>query len=186
MKKEETQQEEKKERRWYAVHTYSGYEDAVDRYLRQRIESHMMGDKIFEVIVPKETKIRIKNGKRQVTHEKIYPGYVLVNMIMDHDSWAVVRNTPRVTGFVGADSTTPTPLSDEEIQELKGRMGPKDPKFTVDLKKGDLVKISDGPFRDHEGKISEVDEERGKVKVFVSVFNRDTLVEIDSLQVKKV
>jgi transcriptional antiterminator NusG len=180
------EQVEKKEPKWYAVHTYSGYEDAVERYLKQRIESHMMADKIIAVIVPKETKIRVKNGKRHVTHEKIYPGYVLVNMVMDHDSWAVVRNTPRVTGFVGADSTTPAPLSDAEIQDLMNRMGPKDPKFNVDLKKGDLVRIADGPFRDHEGKIAEVDEERGKVKVYVSVFNRDTLVEIDSLQVKKV
>lgn len=180
------EEQTKKEKKWYAIHTYSGYEDAVDRYLRQRIESHMMQEKIFDVIVPKETKIKVKNGKRHVLHEKIYPGYVLVQMVMDHDSWAVVRNTPRVTGFVGADTTTPTPVSDEEIQDLMSRMGPQDPKFTVDFKKGDLVRISDGPFRDHEGKIAEVDEERGKVKVFVSVFNRDTLVEIDSLQVKKV
>lgn len=186
MQNKEMQEEKSREKKWYAVHTYSGYEDAVERYLKQRIESHMMQDKIFEVIVPKETKIKVKNGKRHVTHEKIYPGYVLVSMIMDHDSWAVVRNTPRVTGFVGADTTTPTPLSEEEIGELMARMGPQDPKFNVDLKKGDLVRIADGPFRDHEGKIAEVDEERGKVKVFVSVFNRDTIVEIDSLQVKKV
>lgn len=186
MKKKEMGEQLIKDRKWYAVHTYSGYEDAVERYLKQRIESHMMQDKIFEVIVPKETKIKVKNGKRHVMHEKIYPGYVLVSMIMDHDSWAVVRNTPRVTGFVGADTTTPTPLSEEEISELMARMGPQDPKFNVDLKKGDLVRIADGPFRDHEGKIAEVDEERGKVKVFVSVFNRDTIVEIDSLQVKKV
>ncbi len=178
--------QEKKESRWYAIHTYSGYEDAVERYLKQRIESHMMGDKILRVIVPKETKMRVKNGKRHVTEEKIYPGYVLVQMVMDHDSWAVVRNTPRVTGFVGADTTTPTPLSAQEVSDLMNRMGPKDPKFSVDLKKGDLVKIADGPFRDHEGKVSEVDEERGKVKVFVSIFNRDTQVELDSLQVKKV
>lgn len=186
MTKNLTDATEKVEPKWYAVHTYSGYEDAVDRYLKQRIDSHMMGDKILQVIVPKETKIKVKNGKRHVTQEKIYPGYVLVNMVMDHDSWAVVRNTPRVTGFVGADSTTPAPLSDEEIQDLMNRMGPKDPKFNMDLKKGDLVKVADGPFRDHEGKVAEVDEERGKVKVFVSVFNRDTLVELDSLQVKKV
>lgn len=184
--KKETVIDEKKEPKWYAIHTYSGYEDAVERYLKQRIESHMIADKVKQVIVPKETKIRIKNGKRHVAQEKIYPGYVLVNMVMDHDSWAVVRNTPRVTGFVGADSTTPAPLSNEEIQDLMNRMGPKDPKFNMDLKKGDLVRVADGPFRDHEGKVAEVDEERGKIKVFVSVFNRDTLVELDSLQVKKV
>ena len=177
---------EKKDPKWYAIRTYSGYEDAVERYLKQRVESHMMADKILQVIVPKETKVRVKNGKRLATQEKIYPGYVLVQMLMDHDSWAVVRNTPRVTGFVGADTTTPTPLSDEEITELMSKMGPKDPKFSLDLKKGELVKITDGPFRDHEGKVAEVDEERGKIKVFVSVFNRDTLVELDSLQVKKV
>lgn len=173
-------------RLWYAVHTYSGYEDAVERYLKQRVESLMMSDKIFEVVVPKEVKIKVKNGKRHTTEEKIYPGYVLVNMVMDHDSWSVVRNTPRVTGFVGADSTTPTPLSKQEIDELMERMGPKDPKFNVDLKKDELVKIVDGPFKEHEGKVAEVDEERGKVKVIVSVFNRDTLVELDSLQVKKI
>ncbi len=177
---------EKQDPRWYAIHTYSGYEDAVERYLKQRVESHMMSDKILQIIVPKEMKVRVKSGKRHVTQEKIYPGYVLVQMVMDHDSWAVVRNTPRVTGFVGADTTTPTPLSEEEISDLMNRMGPKDPKFSLDLKKGDLVRITDGPFRDHEGKVSEVDEERGKIKVFVSVFNRDTQVELDSLQVKKV
>ena len=177
--------EQKDERRWYAVHTYSGYEDAVSRYLKQRVESLMMSDKIFDVVVPKEIKIKVKNGKRHTTEEKIYPGYVLVNMAMNHDSWSVVRNTPRVTGFVGADSTTPTPLSKEEINDLMERMGPKEPKFNVDLKKDDLVKIIDGPFKDHEGKVAEVDDERGKVKVLVSIFSRDTLVELDSLQVKK-
>lgn len=178
--------EHKGDRKWYAVHTYSGYEDAVARYLKQRVESLLMGDKIFDVVVPKEIKIKVKNGKRITQEEKIYPGYVLVNMVMDHDSWSVVRNTPRVTGFVGADSTTPTPLSDEEIKDLMERMGPKNPTFTVDLKKEDLVKIIDGPFKEYEGKVAEVDEERGKLKVLVSIFNRDTLVEIDSLQVKKV
>ncbi len=178
--------EPKGEKKWYAVHTYSGYEDAVSRYLKQRVESLLMGDKIFEVIVPKEVKIRVKNGKRLTHEEKIYPGYVLVLMIMDHDSWSVVRNTPRVTGFVGADSTTPTPLSDSEIKELMERMGPKDPKFNVDFKKNDLVKIVDGPFKEYEGKVAEVDEERGKLKVLVTIFNRDTLVELDSLQVSKV
>lgn len=178
--------EQKAEKKWYAVHTYSGYEDAVARYLKQRVESLLMSDKIFDVVVPKEVNIKIKNGKRITQEEKIYPGYVLVNMLMDHDSWSVVRNTPRVTGFVGADSTTPTPLSGEEIKELMERMGPKDPKFNVDFKKDDLVKIIDGPFKEYEGKVAEIDEERGKLKVLVSIFNRDTLVEIDSLQVKKV
>lgn len=186
MSEKSTKKESHGERKWYAIHTYSGYEDAVTHYLKQRVESLIMGDKIFDVVVPKEVKIKVKNGKRQVIEEKIYPGYVLVNMIMDHDSWSVVRNTPRVTGFVGADPTTPAPLSKEEIDDLMARMGPKEPKFNVDFKKNDLVKIIDGPFRDYEGKIAEVDEERGKVKVLVSIFNRDTLVELDSLQVKNV
>lgn len=186
MKNKTQQTEEKNERRWYAIHTYSGYEDAVARYLKQRVESLFMGDKIFDVVVPKEIKIKVKNGKRQTQEEKIYPGYVLVDMVMDHDSWSVVRNTPRVTGFVGADSTTPTPLSKEEIADLMIRMAPKDPKFNVDFKKNDLVKIVDGPFKEHEGKVAEVDEEKGKIKVVVSIFNRDTLLELDSLQVKKV
>ncbi|MDO8470295.1 MAG: transcription termination/antitermination protein NusG [bacterium] len=175
-----------REPRWYAIHTYSGYEDAVLRYLKQRVESLLMSEKIFEIVVPKEVKVRIKNGKRTTMEEKIYPGYVLVRMVMDHDSWAVVRNTPRVTGFVGADAATPTPLSKEEIVSLMARMGEKEMKFHVDLKVNEIVKITDGPFKDQEGKIGEVDEEHGKVKVFVSIFGRDTLVELDSLQVQKI
>ncbi len=173
-------------RHWYAIHTYSGYEDAVERYLKQRVESLLMTDKIFNVVVPKEIKIRIKNGKRQTIEEKIYPGYVLVDMILDHDSWAVVRNTPRVTGFVGSDTSTPTPLSQEEVGGLLSRMGEKEPTFKVDLKPNETVKITDGPFKDQEGRVSEVDEEHGKIKVLVPIFGRDTLVELDSLQVQKI
>ncbi len=172
-------------RHWYAIHTYAGYEDAVARYLKQRVESLSMTDKIFNVTVPKETKIKIKNGKRQKTEEKIYPGYVLVDMILDNDSWYVVRNTPRVTGFVGADSATPTPLSKEEVDDLILRLGGNEPKFKVDLKLGEVVKITDGPFNDQEGKVSELDEEHGKIKILVPIFGRDTMVELDSLQVKK-
>ena len=182
----EIQQEKNGKRHWYAIHTYSGYEDAVARYLKQRVESLMMGDKIFDVVVPKEVKIRVKNGKRYVHEEKIYPGYVIVDMVMNHDSWSVVRNTPRVTGFVGADPTKPAPLSKEEVDELMAKMKPEEPRFNVDFKKNDLVRVVDGPFKEHEGKIAEVDEERGKIKVLVSIFNRDTLLELDSLQVKKV
>ncbi|MBI4033996.1 MAG: transcription termination/antitermination protein NusG [Candidatus Brennerbacteria bacterium] len=173
-------------RNWYAVHTYAGYEDAVSRYLKQRIESLAMTDKIFNVIVPKETKIKVKGGKRQVTKEKIYPGYVLVDMILDNDSWYVVRNTPRVTGFVGASSAKPTPLSKEEVDDLMKRMGEKEPTFKIDLKVNEAVKIIDGPFKDQDGKVAEVDEERGKVKILVPVFGRDTLVELDTLQVQKI
>ena len=174
------------ERHWYAVHTYSGYEDAVVRYLVQRIESFDMQDKIFNVLVPKEKSVKIKNGKRKITEEKIYPGYVLVNMVMDEGTWYVVRNTPRVTGFVGADSTEPTPLSDAEINMFMQKMGLEEPKFKLDVMVGDIVKISDGPFKDYDGKVSEIDEDRGKVKVLVSMFGRETPIELDFLQVKKV
>jgi transcriptional antiterminator NusG len=173
------------EKRWYAIHTYSGYEDAVAKNLKQRIESLGMEDKIFNVLVPKEKKIKIKNGKRQVVEEKIYPGYVLVEMIVTDDSWYVVRNTPNVTGFVGA-GTTPVPVSDKEIEELKKRMGEETPKYKISFKIGDHVKIVDGPFKDYEGKVSEIDEEQGKVKVTINLFGRDTPVELDSLQIKKI
>ncbi|MCD6283960.1 transcription termination/antitermination protein NusG [bacterium] len=172
-------------RHWYAIHTYSGYEEAVARNLKQRIESLGMEDKIFNVLVPTEKKIKIKGGKRQVVEEKIYPGYVLVEMIVTDDSWYVVRNTPRVTGFIGA-GTEPIPISDEEIKEIQKRMGIKEPKYKVDLKVGDVVKITDGPFKDFDGKISEVDEKRGRVKVLINMFGRDTPVELDFLQVKKI
>lgn len=176
----------KGERHWYAIHTYSGYEDAVARYLTQRVESLAMSDKIFSVVVPKEKKVRIKNGKRRAIEEKLYPGYVLVDMIMSEDSWYVVRNTPRVTGFVGADTTEPTPLSREEIEALLNRMSGDEPRFKIEFRIGDVVKIVDGPFKDYEGKISAVDEERGKIKVMVPIFGRDTEVEMDSLQVQKI
>lgn len=169
---------------WYAVHTYSGYEDAVARNLKQRIESMGMEDKIFSVLVPTEKKIKIKSGKRRVVEEKIYPGYVLVEMVVTDDSWYVVRNTPRVTGFVGS-GTTPTPLSPEEMEILQKRMGVEEPKYKIDVGIGDSIKITDGPFKDFDGKVSEVDEEKGKVKVLVSMFGRNTPVELDFLQIKK-
>jgi transcriptional antiterminator NusG len=173
------------ERNWYVLHTYSGYEDAVAKSLKQRIDSLGMEDKIFNVLVPKEKKIKIKNGKRKVVEEKIYPGYVLVEMVVTDDSWYVVRNTPNVTGFVGA-GTTPVPVSLKEIESLKKRTGGEEPQYKIEAKKGDLVKIVDGPFKDFDGKVSDIDEERGKVKVLVNMFGRDTPVELDSLQIKKV
>lgn len=176
----------KGERHWYAVHTYSGYEDAVCRYLRQRVDSLAIHDKIFNVLVPKEKKIKIKNGKRKAVEEKIYPGYVLVDMIMSEDSWYVVRNTPRVTGFVGPDPTEPTSLSKEEVDSLMSRMEGEEPKFKIEFQAGETVKIIDGPFKDYEGKISEVDEDRGKLKVMVPIFGRETAVELDSLQAQKI
>lgn len=172
------------EKNWYVIHTYSGYEEAVAKNLKQRIESLGMEDKIFNVIVPKEKKVKIKEGKRKTIEEKIYPGYILVEMVVTDDSWYVVRNTPNVTGFVGA-GTTPIPVSLEEITELKKRMEMSEPEFNINVNIGELVKIIDGPFKDSEGKVSEIDRERGKVKVLVNMFGRDTPVELDSLQIQK-
>jgi len=172
-------------RNWYVLHTYSGYEEAVARNLKQRIESMNMEDKIFSVLVPTEKKIKIKKSKRVIEEEKIYPGYVLVEMIVTDDSWYVVRNTPRVTGFIGA-GTVPTPISEEEIKSLQKRMGVDEPEYKIDFVVGDAVKITDGPFKDFDGKVSEIDEKRGKIKVLVSMFGRETPVELDFLQVDKI
>lgn len=172
-------------KRWYVLHTYSGYEENVERNLRQRIESMDMQDKIYDVLIPKEKKIKIKNGKRKVVEEKIYPGYVLVNMIVTDDSWYVVRNTPNVTGFVGT-GTTPTPITEDEVKILQKKMGVEEPKYEIDVSVGTPVKIVDGPFKNFEGKINEVDQARGKVKVLVNMFGRETPVELDFLQVKKI
>jgi len=171
-------------RNWYVVHTYSGYEDAVARNLRQRIESLGMEDKIFSVLVPKEKKMKIKGGKRVEEEEKIYPGYILVDMIVSDDSWYVVRNTPRVTGFVGS-GTSPVPVEQKELESLFSRMSQDTTRHTIDLEEGDHVQIVEGPFNELEGKVSEVDEETGKIKVLVSMFGRETPVELDYLQVKK-
>lgn len=172
-------------RNWYVIHTYSGYEDAVARSLKQRIESLEMGDKIFNVLVPKEKKIKMKHGKRTVVEEKIYPGYVFVDMIVTDDSWYIVRNTPMVTGFIGA-GTTPRPVQDEEIKEILKKTREEEPKYKIDFIIGDLVKIIDGPFKDKQGKVNEIDKQRGRVKVLVSLFGRDTPVDLDFLQVKKI
>lgn len=171
-------------RAWYVLHTYSGYEDNVARNLRQRIESMDMQEYIFDVLVPKEKKIKIKSGKRVTVEERIYPGYVLVDMIVTDASWYVVRNTPNVTGFIGL-GTTPTPIDPAEIEALKKRMGVAEPKYKVDVKKGESVKVIDGPFKNFDGKVEEVDEAKGKLKVLVSLFGRETPVELDFLQVKK-
>lgn len=171
-------------RNWYAIHTYAGYENAVARNLKQRIESLGMEDKIFNVLVPVEKKIKVKGTKRIEEEEKIYPGYVLVDMVVTDDSWYVVRNTPRVTGFVGA-GVFPVPLEQKEIDFIFSRMNDGSVKHTINLSIDDLVKIADGPFKDLEGRVNEVDTERGKVKVLVSMFGRETPVELDFLQVKK-
>ena len=172
-------------RRWYALHTYSGYEENVSGNLMQRIESMDMQDKIFNVLVPKEKKIKIKNGKRKIVEEKIFPGYVLVEMVVTDDSWYVVRNTPNVTGFIGA-GTVPTPVSEDEIKGLQKRMGVDEPEYKIDVEVNSPVNIIDGPFKGFEGKVAELDEARGKIKVLVSMFGRETPVELDFLQVKKI
>ena len=170
---------------WYVLHTYSGYEDAVAESLHQRIASLDMQDKIFDVLVPKENQIEIRAGKRKTVEKKIFPGYVLVNMNVTEDSWYVVRNTPNVTGFIGS-GTVPVPVSDTEIKTILKRMAVEEPKYKIDLRIGDLVHINDGPFKNYDGTVSEVDEDRGKIKVLVSIFGRETPVELDFLQVKKV
>lgn len=180
-----SKQEYTGERHWYAIHTYSGYENAVLRNLRQRIDSLGMHEKIFNVVVPTEKKIKIKAGKRVEVDEKVYPGYVLVEMIVDDEAWFVVRNTPRVTGFVGS-GVTPVPLTEKEINYFLGRMeSDETATHSIDLEVGETIIINDGPFKDLEGRVSEVDSERGKVKVMVSLFGRETPVELDFLQVKK-
>jgi transcription termination/antitermination protein NusG len=172
-------------RRWYVLHTYSGYEENVKHNLEQRIESFDMQDKIFGVLVPKEKKIKIKNSKRTTVEEKIFPGYILVEMIVTDDSWYVVRNTPNVTGFVGS-GTTPTPIDQKEVDSLQKRMGVEDPTHKIDVEINDPIRIIDGPFKNFEGKVESVDENRGKVKVLVSMFGRETPVELDALQIKKI
>src|SRR6056297_2457249 len=172
-------------KRWYAIHVYSGYEQKVAQNLQQRIDSMHMEDEIFNVLVPTEKKIKIRNGERRTITEKIFPGYVLVEMIVTDKSWYVVRNTPNVTGFI-ASGTTPIPLGEEKIKEIKKRMGVEEPKYKIDVEVGEPIKIIDGPFKDFEGKVKEVDKERGRVKVLISVFGRETPAELDFLQVKKI
>jgi len=172
-------------RNWYAIHTYAGYENAVVRNLKQRIDSLGMQNLIFDVVVPMEKKIKIKGGKRVEEMEKIYPGYVLVDMVVTDDSWYVVRNTPRVTGFIGA-GVNPVPVSADEMMELNKRMRNDVTKHAIDLKEDEAVNITDGPFKGVDGKVIEVDEKNGKIKVLVSMFGRETPVELDFLQVKRI
>ena len=172
-------------RNWYVIHTYSGYEEKVAENLHQRIKSLAMEDKIFDVIVPKEKTIEIKNGRRRTVEKRIFPGYVMVEMIVTDDSWYVVRNTPQVTGFIGS-GTSPIPMSEPEVALIQRRMGLEEPKFQIDLTKGDVVSITDGPFKGFDGTVEDVDQDKGKIKVMVSMFGRETPVELDSLQVKKI
>ncbi len=176
--------EEKEDRAWFVVHCYSGYENKVRHNLEQRIETMGMKDKIFDVIVPTEEEIEVKEGKRRSVERRIFPGYVLVNMVLTEESWYVVRNTPGVTGFVGMGND-PTPLRPEEVAQIIKRMESDAPRIKVTFRKGDRVRIVDGPFNDFRGTVAEVDMERAKVRVMVSFFGRETPVELDFLQVEK-
>lgn len=170
---------------WYVIHTYAGYEEQVAENLKQRIATLKLSDFIFDVIVPKEKQIEIRNGKRRTIEKRSFPGYVFVNMIVTDESWYVVRNTPNVTGFLGS-GVRPTPIPESEITAIKSKMAKDEPEHTVDLQRDDLVRINDGPLKGYEGKVTEVDPEKGKIKVSVSMFGRETPVTLDFLQVKKI
>lgn len=171
-------------RAWYAISTYSGYEDKVANGIKERVDTPELEGKIFDAIVPKEKRIEIKNGKRKVVDRKIFQGYVLIEMCLSDETWYIVRNTPGVTGFIG-NGTQPTPVSDKEIAKIKKRMGVEDPKYSVNYELGEIVSIIDGPFKGFEGAIAEIDSQKGKLKVMVSMFGRETPVELDALQVKQ-
>lgn len=177
-------QTEQHGRRWYAIHTYSGYEENVAHNLKQRIDSMDMGDKIFNIMIPKEKKIKIKNGKRKIVEEKIFPGYVLVEMVMSDDSWYVVRNTPGVTGFVGSGNK-PTPLQESEVKSILKQMKAEAPRVKISFARGQSVRIIDGPFAEFIGVVDDLNHEKGKARVLVSFFGRETPVELDFLQVEK-
>jgi transcriptional antiterminator NusG len=171
-------------RDWYVIHSYSGYENKVKTNLEQRIESMGMQDKIFQVVVPTEEEIEVRDGQRRITEKKIFPGYILVEMLMTDDSWYTVRNTPGVTGFVGMGKK-PTPLRPEEVQRIMERMEEEAPKIKVTFRPGQRVRIIDGPFTDFVGSVDDIDMDKSKVRVLVSFFGRDTPVELDFLQVEK-
>jgi len=170
---------------WYVVHSYSGYENKVKKNLEQRIETMGMQNKIFRVVVPTEEEVEIRDGQRRTTRRRVFPGYVLVQMVMDDESWYVVRNTPGVTGFVGL-GTKPTPLSEEEVDKILRRMETEQPRIKVSFREGETVRITDGPFADFMAVVDELYPERGKVRVLVSFFGRETPVEMDFLQVERI
>ncbi|WP_243388379.1 transcription termination/antitermination protein NusG [Bacillus kexueae] len=175
------------EKNWYVVHTYSGYENKVKANLEKRVESMGMQDKIFRVVVPEEEETDIKNGKTKVSKKKVFPGYVLVELVMTDDSWYVVRNTPGVTGFVGStgSGSKPTPLLPEEVTVILKRMGMEDARVEFDYELKETVKVTDGPFADFTGSIEEIDFDKNKVKVLVNMFGRETPVELEFSQVAK-
>jgi len=171
--------------RWFVIHTYSGYENKVRTNLERRVASMGMQGKIFRILVPTEDEIEIKDGKRRIAKKKVFPGYVLVEMIMDDDSWYVVRNTPGVTGFVGS-GTKPLPLQDREVKAILRQLGDETPKFRITYQKGSAVRINSGPFMDFSGVVDEILPEKEKVRVLVSIFGRETPVELDFAQVEKI
>lgn len=179
------------EGQWYIIHTYSGQEDRVKKNLELRIDSMDVRDKIFQVVVPTEEEIEIKEGKRLSVHRKVFPGYILVEMVMDDDSWYVVRNTPGVTGFVSSEDERerrpkPVPLEPREVDAIMKRMTQEEPKIRVGLAVGEMVRITSGPFADFLGAVDMVDQDKGKIRVLVSFFGRETPVELDFLQAEKV
>jgi transcriptional antiterminator NusG len=176
--------QEDDDRAWYVVHCYSGYENKVHHNLMQRIESMGMQDKIFDVVVPTEEEIEVKEGKRRTVERRVFPGYILVNMTLTEESWYVVRNTPGVTGFVGMGST-PIPLRPEEVAHIVKRMEAEAPRIKVTFRTGERVRIIEGPFKDFHGTVAEIDMDRAKVRVMVNFFGRETPVELDFLQVEK-
>jgi transcriptional antiterminator NusG len=178
------EQAELEGRAWYVIHSYSGYENKVKANLEQRIDSMGMQDKIFQVVVPTEEEIEVRDGQRRITEKKIFPGYILVEMLMTDDSWYAVRNTPGVTGFVGM-GRRPTPLRPEEVQRIMKRMEEEAPKIKVTFRPGQRVRIIDGPFTDFVGNVDDIDMDKSRVRVLVSFFGRDTPVELDFLQVEK-
>ncbi|GAA0304630.1 transcriptional antiterminator NusG [Gracilibacillus halotolerans] len=175
------------EKKWYVVHTYSGYENKVKTNLEKRLESMGMEDRIFRVLVPEDEETEMKDGKKKVTKKKVFPGYVLAEMIMTDDSWYVVRNTPGVTGFVGSAGagSKPTPLLEEEVETILKRMGFEKTVVDVDFEEGETVEVADGPFDGFSGKVESIDLDKQKVKVHVNMFGRETPVELDFAQVKK-
>ncbi|MDD3774257.1 MAG: transcription termination/antitermination protein NusG [Patescibacteria group bacterium] len=171
--------------RWFVIHTYSGYEDQVAKQLRQRIKSLSMGEKIFQVVVPKEKQVELKGGEKKLVNKHIYPGYVMVEMIVSNESWYVVRNTPNVTGFIGF-GTKPSPIDPVELNEIFSRMQKKEATYAADFKAGDHVRITRGTFKDFDGVVEEVDESKGKVKILVNMFGRETPVEVDFTNARKI
>ncbi len=173
------------EKYWYVIHCYSGYENKVEHAIRQRIETMGMTDSIFDVVVPTETEIEVKDGKRREVERRVFPGYILVQMRMDEDSWYVVRNTPGVTGFVGMGND-PTPLQEDEVKQIFARMSSDTPSYKVDFKIGQKVRIIDGPFNDFIGEVADIDPDKHKVRVMVNFFGRETPVELDFLKIEQV